>query len=123
MADIGAVRTSLAGLPDATTKRILQQVFEYVLGNLRFGEPDHQSRAENLQSYFLQSTTASDTSEFSIVHGLTATPKLALPVLDLQTAGSKFPQLEVSRVEDSKRIYLKAAAGSTSAAFTLLVEA
>lgn len=123
MADPGAVKALLNGIADATTKRILIQVHDYELTNLRFGEPDHQARAENFQLYFLQSTTASDTGEFSIQHGLNATPKLAIPVLDLQAAGAKFPQLEVSRAADSRRIYLKAAAGSTNAAFTLLVEA
>lgn len=123
MADIGAVKALINGVPEATTKRILNQVFEYVLGNIRFGEPEHQARAENMQAYFLNSTTASDTSEFSIPHGLPAAPKLAIPVIDLQTVGAKFPQLEVSRAADTKRVYLKATAGSTSMPFTILIEA
>lgn len=123
MADIGFVKGQLNGITDAATKRVLGSIFEHILGNLRFGEPDHQTRAENFQSYFLQSTTASDTSEFSIAHGLNTAPKLALPVIDLQAPGAKLPALEVSRAADSKRIYLKAAAGSTGAPFVLLVEA
>ena len=123
MADIGFVRSQLGGISDATTKRVLTTIFEHVLGNLRFGEPEHQTRAENFQQYFLNSTTAASTSEFSIAHGLNATPKLAMPIIDLQTVGSKFPQLEVSRAADSQRIYLKATAGSTNMPFTLLVEA
>lgn len=123
MADVGAVKALLNGVPDAPTKRILNQVFEYVLGNMRFGEPEHESRAENFQSYFLNSTTPASTGEFSIAHGLNAVPKLLIPVMDPQTVGAKFPQLEVSRAADSRRIYLKATAGSTSMAFTLLVEA
>ena len=122
MADIGFVNGMLNGIPDATTKRILKTVFEHVLGNLRFGEPEHQVRATNFQAYFEASTTASDTSEFSIAHGLNAVPSLAIPVLDVQQVGAKFPQLEVSRAADNRRIYLKASAGSTGAAFTLLIE-
>jgi hypothetical protein len=123
VADIGYVRAQLKGISDVATQRVLTTVFEHILGNLRLGEPDHQTRAENFQAYFLSSTTASDTGEFSIAHGLNATPKLALQVIDLQAVGAKAPQLEVSRVADARRIYLKAAAGSTNAAFTLLVEA
>ena len=123
MADIGYVRASLGGIADATTKRVLTNIFEHILGNIRFGEPEHQTRAENFQAYYLTSTTAASTGEFSIAHGLNATPKVAVQVIDLQTVGSKFPQLEVSRAADSQRIYLKATAGSTSMPFTLLVEA
>jgi hypothetical protein len=123
MADIGAVRGQLNGIPDATTKRILINVFEYLLGNMRFGEPENQTRAENFQAYFLNSTTPASTNEFSIAHGLHTTPKLLIPVIDPQTVGSKFPQLEISRAADDRRIYLKATAGSTGMAFTLLVEA
>lgn len=122
MADIGYVRTQLAGIADATTKRILTSVFEHVLGNLRHGEPEHQTRAENFQAYFQASTTASDTAEFSIAHGLATTPSLAIPILDVRQVGAKLPQLEVSRAADSRRIYLKASAGSTNAAFILLIE-
>lgn len=122
MADIGYIRTQLNGIPDATTKRILTSVFEHVLGNLRHGEPENQTRSENFQAYFQASTTASDTSEFSIVHGLNMVPSLAIPVLDVRQVGAKLPQLEVSRAADNRRIYLKAAAGSTNAAFKLLIE-
>lgn len=112
----------MSGIPDATTKRILKQAFEHVLDNMSFGEPEHQTRAKNFQAYFQSSTTAASTGEFSIAHGLAVAPTLAIPVLDLQQAGAQIVPLQVSRVADSKRIYLKTSAGSTGAAFTLLVE-
>ena len=122
MADIGFVRSQLGGISDATTKRILISVFEHLLANIRLGVPEHQVRAENLQAYFQMSTTASDTSEFSIVHGMLTTPHYAIPLLELDKPGSKAGGLTVSRAADSRRIYLKADAGSTNAPITLLVE-
>lgn len=120
MADIGYVRSLLGGISDAKTKRILADVFEYVLGNFRFGAPDHQTRAENFQAYFMNSTTASDTGEFSFAHGLPSTPRYAIPLLELDREGAKIVPLEVSRAADSRRIYLKST--STGAAILLLVE-
>ena len=122
MADIGYIRVLLAGISDQTQRRILEQAFEYTYGNLRFGEPENQTRAVNGQFYWLQSTTATDTSEFSVVHGLTSAPAFAMPMLTLNRVGESSPALTVSRVADSKRVYLKAAAGSTNLPFTLLIQ-
>ena len=121
MADIGYVRTQLAGLSDAKTRQILTTVFEHVLNNLKLGPVVHQNRAINLQSYFENSTTQSTAAqEFSIAHGLAGAPHLAIPVLNLTSSGSQFVPLTVSRAADSKRVYLKST--STSAMMTLLVE-
>ena len=121
MADLGLVRAQLSGIPDEKSRRILMTVFEYLMGNLTFGEPEHQARAKNHQSYFLQSTTAAVAgTEFSIVHGLTTAPHLAIAVVDLKTAGSQLVPLSVSRVADSKRVYFTST--STSAPFAILVE-
>jgi len=122
MADIGYLRTLFTGLKEPDAKRIFTSAFEYLLGNLRLGAPDHQMRAENLQAYWEKSTSASDTGEFSFAHGLTSTPRYAIPVLDLNTKGAKVIPLEVSRVADGKRIYLKTTAGSTNAPILLLIE-
>lgn len=121
MASIGYVRSLLAGLPDVG-KRIHTQVMEHVLGNLRFGPVAHQTRAENFQIYHLSSTTASDTNEFSVLHGLATTPRLVLQTLDPAQPGARTVVLEISKAADGKRLYLKAAAGSTNAPFSLLVE-
>lgn len=121
MASIGYVRTLLAGLPEVP-KRIMTQVMEHLMGNLRFGPVDHHKRAENFQAYFVSSTTASDTSEFSVVHGLATTPRFVMPVLDPSLAGATLPVLTISKAADARRLYFKAAAGSTNVAFSVLVE-
>jgi len=58
------------------------------------------------------------------VHGLTYTPKYAIPVLELDRVGAKTPVLEVAQNADNRRIYLKAGAGSgsTNAPVLLLIE-
>ena len=121
MADLGFVKSQLAGVTDEKTRRILNTIFEHVLGNLRFGEAEHQTRAVNFQMYFQNSTTASTGGEeFSIAHGMAQTPHLAIPVLDLGSAGSQWVPLRVSRVADSKRVYFTST--STSAPMSVLIE-
>lgn len=122
MADIGYIRTQLNGISDAATRRVLTNCFEHVLGNLRFGPPDQQVRAENFQLYYQKSTTATSTGEVSFRHGLAGAPRLAIPVLDLNQVGARTVPLEVTRVADGTRVYLKTEAGSTNAAFCLLIE-
>jgi hypothetical protein len=121
MADIGYVTGQLSGVPDTTTRRILQDVFKHVLGNIRIGVPAHQTRATNLQAYWLNSTTpATANEEFSIAHGLPSTPHYALPVLELDKPGAQLVPLTVSRAADSKRVYFRSS--STSAPILILVE-
>jgi hypothetical protein len=120
VADLGFIKTLLRGIEDTKTRSVLDQAFTHVLQNLRYGVPDHQVRAENAQMYWLQSTTASDTGEFSIAHGLQTVPHYALPVLELDRPGAKVVPLEVTRAADARRIYVKST--STSAPITLLVE-
>jgi hypothetical protein len=120
MADIGFIRSQLGGIKDEDTKRVLTTIFEHVLGNFRFGVPEHQTRAENAQLYFEESTTGASTSEFSFTHGLETAPKLAIPCIDLNQPGSQTVNLEVTKVADTKRIYLKST--STGARVMLLVE-
>ena len=122
MADLGYLTRQLAGIEDAKTKAVLTNIFTYLLQNLRLGVPAHHVRAENLQAYWQESTTASDTSEFSIAHGLQSAPHYAIPVLALDQPGATFVPLQVSRAADGRRIYLKVPAGSTAVPFTLLVE-
>ena len=123
MADKAYVLTLLRGITDQRTRVALEQAFTHVMDNIRLGVPEHQTRAVNMQGYWLQSTTASDTSEFSIAHGLLTAPHYAIPVLELDKVGSKAGGLTVSRAADAARIYLKADAGSTNAPITVLVEA
>lgn len=121
MADLGYVRSLLTSIPDAPTKRVLQSAFEHVLNNIRIGVPEHQTRATNLQAYWLTATTpATASEEFSIAHGLPSTPHYAIPMLELDKPGAKAVPLEVTRAADAKRIYLRST--STSAPILLLVE-
>jgi hypothetical protein len=123
LADIGALRDMMRGIPDPTTREIMTRFVEYAFGNLTFGAIDPSNKkAKNFQLYHQPSTTATSTGEFSIVHGMDRTPQLAIPTLDLSQPGAKIALIEVARAADSRRIYLKGAAGSTAALFSLLVE-
>ena len=123
MADIGGLRRLMLGIPDATTRSIMVQFVEQAFGNLTFGAVDPQNKkATNFQMYHQPSTTATSTGEFSIVHAMDRAPQIAIPVLDLSQVGAKIVPIEVVRPADSRRIYLKAPAGSTNAIFSLLVE-
>ena len=107
---------------DADLKKVFIRIFDYVLNNLRVGRPEANTRSENLQAYFVTGTTPSVANrEFSIVHGLTQPPYVAIPVLDLQTAGTQIPRLTVSKAADANRVYLKSP--DVNAPITLLIEA
>lgn len=121
MAVSGYVESLLGGLP-ADVKRALTEAFRYVLPNGRFGPIDHQTKSESFQAFYVNSTTATSTGEFSIVHGMGRTPYLCVPVLDIGSSNTKLPVLTVTRAADAQRVYLKADAGSTNAVFTLLLE-
>jgi hypothetical protein len=121
MAKTAGVEVLVGGV-DPDLKKVFIRVFDYVLNNLRIGRPDAMTRSENVQAYFLTGTTpAVASTEFSIAHGLSQPPYVALPVLDLQQPGGQLPRLVVSRASDANRIYLKSA--DTNAPFTLLIEA
>ena len=121
MAIPGYVNALLGGLDEAT-KRVLTQVFQYVLPNAKFGPVDHQTKSESFQGYYLQSTSATSTGEFSIQHGLGRTPYLLIPVAPLDLVGSRLIPLTITRAADDQRVYLKTEAGSTSAPFSLYLE-
>lgn len=122
MANIGDIRGLLGGIPDPTTRRILVEAFELVMGKggLTFGDPDHQRRATNFRATYQAVTTATSTGEFSLVHGMESAPTVAIPVLDVGQPGAQLVSLQVTRAADSKRIYLTSP--STGARVTLLVE-
>ena len=121
MADPGYIR-GLLGPFEGTQKSALETIFTYVLGNLRVGLPGNQKRADNLQWYQLDATTpAVANEEFSVAHGLQASPRLIVPVLDATQVGNAFVPLTVSRPADSRRVYLKSS--STSAPITIYIEA
>ena len=120
MAVTGYVRSLLGGM-DADLKRVLTQAFDYVIPNAKFGPISHQAKSESFQAYYINSTTNSTANdEFSIVHGLGRTPYVIVPVLPLDVVGAKTVRLQVSRVADGQRIYLKSP--EASAPISLLVE-
>ena len=121
MADIGYVRGQLNGIKDEAIRIRLINVFEHLMNDWRFGAPDHQTRAENAQIYWENSTTPATSQEaFSVPHGLTSTPKYAIPVLELDKPGAQIVPLTVTRAADNQRIYLRST--STGAPILLLVE-
>lgn len=120
MADIGAVRGYLGGLP-TEMKLALTNVFTYTLKNIRVGLPGHQKPAENLSWLQLDGTTSTTANqEFSIAHGMQAAPRVAFPCLDLTSSGTQLVALTTTRPADSRRVYFKSAV--TNAAFTIFVE-
>lgn len=120
MAAPGYVRSLLGGVP-ADLRRVLGEIFEFVLGNLRLGRPEHQTRSENFQLYFLEATTPSTANtEFTIAHGLGRAPYLLLPVLPLNAVGAQIVPLTVTRAADAHRLYLKSSV--VDAPITILVE-
>lgn len=103
-------------------KKALTNLLTYLVPNLRVGPIEHQTKSENFQNYWVNSTSDASTGEFSILHGMGRTPYAARVFLDLSVVGAKAPVLTVSRAADAQRVYLKADAGSTNAPFTLLLE-
>ena len=90
---------------------------------LRFGPVEHKQKAENMAGYTIVSTTASDTNEFSIAHGLGRAPYRLMPSLDLNSSGMEMVQLRVSRPADASRIYLKAtSSNSLNKVFSFYIE-
>ncbi len=117
MARAALIDTITGGL-DPDLRRVLKQIFEYVLGNLRLGQPINQERAENLQAYFYDVVTpATPGTEFSIAHNLGIAPYLLLPV---QSVNAQLVPLRVTKLADANRIYLSSTVAS--AAITILVE-
>lgn len=121
MAVPGYVEALLGGI-EKDTKRALTEIFRYVLPNGRWGPVDHQAKTENFQGYYVESTSASSTGEFSIVHGMGRTPYLAIPVLALDTVNARTIPLTITRAADGQRVYVKTESGYTSAPFSLYLE-
>lgn len=120
MAQLGGIETDLGSLPSALQVAI-KNMFRYVLKQWRFGRPEDGSASENFAAGFFAATThATPGTEFSIEHGLNIAPYLAINVLDLQSVGYQTVPLEVTRVADKRRIYLKSTVAS--APIVLFVE-
>ena len=123
MASLGGLESLIGSLP-ADTKRVLTEVLRALVPFLRFGPAEHQTKAENFASYVVVSTTATSTSEFSILHGMGRAPYRAEQVINLNSSGMWMVGLKVTRPADASRIYLKASSNgaSTNKVFALQVE-
>jgi hypothetical protein len=107
-------------LPD-NIRRVLVAIFKSFLPNLRGGPVEHQTKLENFARYYVNSTTSSTANnEFSVQHGLGRAPYALRQVMALDQVGAKLVNLEVSRVADSQRVYLKSP--STAVPMTLELE-
>jgi len=120
MATTGYVESLLGTLP-ADLKKVMKDIFQYVLPNGQFGPVSHQARSVNFSAVYVTSTTPSTgNTEFSIVHGLGRTPYLIIPVLPLDAIGGAVVRLQVTRAADVNRVYLRSP--DTSAVVALYLE-
>ena len=120
MAKASFMNALTGGLP-ADLRLSLRRIADYFFNNLRVGVPDDATRSENFQAYFFSGTTPSTANtEFSIAHGLGATPYLLIPVLNVQNVNEQLVPLKVTRAADVNRVYLQSS--STSAAIRVLIE-
>lgn len=104
---------------DANIRGPIRNAIWYLMDNWRLGDG---ARAVNAQWYQVSSTTASVAlSEFAVKHGIGATPKWLIPVMDVTAQGDQVVPLQISRPADDTYIYLKSS--STSAVVTFFLEA
>ena len=120
MASKGYVEAQLNRL-DTKLRTVMTQVFTHVLDTYQIGGITHQEKALNFKWIRLDSTTAANANEeFTIAHGAGTMPLYVLPLMPLDSSGTWFPRLKVTRAADASRIYLSSP--DTNAAFTLLME-
>lgn len=106
--DLGYAEAEIRSLPEALRPAMLR-LFRALLRDLRFGHPsgDALDPAMNFGGAFLHGTTPAIVgTELTLPHSFGRTPYLAMPVLLLDAVGSRVVPLTVSRVADSKRIYV-----------------
>lgn len=120
MASKGYVEAQLNRL-EVRIKGVLVEVFRHVLDNLQIGGVSHQEKAINFRWVRLDSVTSTTANEeFSIQHGAGVKPLYVLPLLPIDSSGSWFPRLKVTRAADVSRVYLSSP--DTNAAFSILME-
>ena len=120
MANVGGLLAIIGGL-ETTTKRVMTELINAWAPNLRGGPVEHQTKLENFQRYYVNSTTNSTANdEFTVVHGMGRTPYALRAVLPLDQIGAKTVRLEVTRGADAMRVYLRSP--EVAAPFTLELE-
>jgi hypothetical protein len=107
MASPGYLESLVNTLPQALRPAMLEIVREG-FGQLRFGAPaDSNARCENFGGALVPFTTSSVANrEVAIAHGLGRVPRLAIPLLALDTVNATVPQLTVTRAADATFLYL-----------------
>lgn len=117
MATKGAIDLYVNALPEDLRYAVRSALY-YMLDNYRIGDA---ARAENFQWYPIESTTATvANTEFTVRHGLGATPARFIPVMRLNEVGNALVPLTVTRAADATFLYLKSS--STSAVFSGFLE-
>ena len=113
--------TSLLGGLKPEDRAAWKRVWDHVLSDVAFGAVEDREAAENFRGHFYTATTPSTANtEFNVAHGLGQAPRLAFPVLPLNTVNAQSVDLKVTRAADSQRIYLSSP--STAAVVFLYVE-
>ena len=121
MAALGGIEAIVNSLPDTIRSRMMELV-RALVPYLRFGPVEHQSKCENFAGVTIISTTASDTGELAIAHGLGRSPYRIQPCLAANSSGMELVNYRLTRPADGNRIYLKVAAGDTGKVFAMYVE-
>lgn len=121
MAALGGLESLIGSLP-AESRRVMTELLRALVPFLRFGPVEHASKCENMAGVTIVSTTASDTGEFTIAHGLGRAPYRLMPCLDLNSSGMDLVTFHVTRPADATRLYLKVAAGDTGKVFAMYIE-
>lgn len=103
----GTLETILAALPKEI-RTVLVNYTNIWIKDLRFGAPgDTPASTENFAGALVPFTTsATPDGEVAIAHQLERVPRLAFPVLALDTVGESIVQLAVTRAADATYIYL-----------------
>jgi hypothetical protein len=101
---------------DPDIRTTLTMAFEYVMREYSLGE---SVKAENFAWFRIEGTTSTSVgTEFSVEHGMDHAPSKLIPILPLDVVNAQLTPLEVSRIADARRIYLKSTvSGATFQAY------
>lgn len=121
MANIGSLEALCNRAPAAVKPTLLDLVRE-AFRSLRFGAPDEDAtHCENFGGHLVPFTTSGTANqEVAVAHQLGRTPRMAFPILALDTVNATMPVLTVTRAADSTYLYVSSA--TTSASGHLYVE-
>lgn len=115
MAAPGYVQSIINALPQEL-RSPLTTIFDYVMREYTLGD---SVKAENFAWFRIEGTThTTPSAEFSVEHGMDHAPSKLIPILPLDVTNAMLVPLQVSRLADSRRVYLKSSvAGVTFQAY------